>query len=56
MSYEQWTVAQSSKLIAQSSKLTALGETRKVWDRMREDPTPGMKELIAAEPNKLAEQ
>ncbi len=33
-----------------------LGETRKIWNRMRKDPTPGMKELIAAEPNIVAER
>ncbi|MFV1966487.1 MAG: hypothetical protein ACC628_13770 [Pirellulaceae bacterium] len=27
-----------------------LDETRKVWNRMRQNPTPGMKELIASEP------
>ena len=27
-----------------------LDETRKIWNRMRQDPTPGMKELIAGEP------
>ncbi len=26
-----------------------LGETRKIWNRMRKNPTPGMKELIAAD-------
>ena len=36
--------------------LALLGETRKIWDRMRKDPTPGMKELIAAEPHKQVEQ
>jgi len=33
-----------------------LGETRKIWNRMRKDPTPGMKELIAAEANRPAKQ
>ncbi len=33
-----------------------LGATRKIWQRMREDPTPGMKELIAAEGKVLAER
>ena len=33
-----------------------LGETRKIWDRMRRDPTPGMKELIAAEHPKVARE
>jgi len=33
-----------------------LGETRKIWDRMRKDPTPSMKELIAAERDMLAER
>jgi len=33
-----------------------LGETRKIWVRMRKDPTPGMKELIAAERSILAER
>jgi len=26
-----------------------LGKTSKIWTRMRQDPTPDMKELIAAE-------
>ena len=33
-----------------------LGETRKIWNRMCKDPTPGMKELIAAERSTLAER